>query len=236
MTYSSRDSQKSKVYDAERRSGLQRQHGVNTLTIAQCQAMIDRALASKYLADRYPKAFERLRREGITVVATHGGGRAGYDVTEAEDGRRYFGPVIRLGVWARQEIVVWHELAHHIAGLGAGHGWRFTEVQLVLVRRFMGVDAHDALKAAFVVGRVRFRAPRKPRTLTPEQRAVAIANLTAARRTDSPVHRNTWHPADSFDRFTCEVCGRDRVATKFPTTRTRGERECRCRDCRDQHK
>lgn len=87
---------------------------------------------------------------------------------------------VTLGVWARRKSVILHELAHHYAGLGHGHDWRFCEVYLDLVRHFLGQTEHDRLKESFKHNKVRFRKP-ATRTMTPEQKADATERLAAAR-------------------------------------------------------
>lgn len=218
-----RDTQRQRVYDAERAI----QDVTGSMSIAECQALVDRVLASKYIVQR----FDRIRTGRIPARVTVEAGRNG--------GLAYpqFG-VIRLGRWARQPVVVLHELAHVIVGINsrtAAHGWQFTECMLVLVRRFVGPEAHDTLRESYRSHGVRFTKPRARRVLTDEQRAVAIANLAAARKAPTTARRAlTWSPGDPTDEHTCTDCGRSRPATKFPTTRTAGEREARCRECRDR--
>lgn len=84
--------------------------------------------------------------------------------------------------------VTLHELAHQLTdwkhGVDlAGHGWEFCQTYLFLVKRFLGQEAHDDLKAAFKRNGVRFtpKKPRQKKVMTPEQRAANIAQLQAAR-------------------------------------------------------
>jgi putative metallohydrolase (TIGR04338 family) len=86
----------------------------------------------------------------------------------------------------RDEGIVLHELAHTICRrehglLVAGHGWQYCAIYLKLALYMLGREAHDALKAAFKVNRVRFSPPRRRKPLTPEQRAMLADRLTAAR-------------------------------------------------------
>jgi putative metallohydrolase (TIGR04338 family) len=95
----------------------------------------------------------------------------------------------------RTKWVVLHELAHVICDRvegemryqehTPGHGWRFAEIYLYLVKTHLvkthlGQDRHDALKAAFKAHHVRFRKPVR-RIMTPEQRAACCARLALAR-------------------------------------------------------
>lgn len=230
-----RDSQRQKVYDAER--CVQRNATkADAMTIAECQAMVDKILASTYVRRHYERAEKIVTRYGtVKVVPGRNGGMArGFDVYY-DGGRHVGGPVIALGIWARQEFVVIHEVAHHLAGLHERHGWRFVACELDLVRHFLGADVHDRLKASFRKHRVRFTAPRPKRVLTDEQRAAALRNLTATRKPGTS--KPTFRP-DDLDvlTFTCKACGCRLRFQKFPTTRTPGVREAVCRDCRDDHR
>lgn len=163
----STDSQRQRVYDAEQSSGLQRRHGDRTLTMTECEDLIDRALSRKSIQKHYSDA-ECLRRR-VAVARTHGGGRAGWD------------DEIRLGVWARQEIVVLHELAHLLAGNENAHHWQFTQALLRLVSAMMGREAHDALRDAYKKHKVRYTPKRRGKPLSPEQRAINTERLAVAR-------------------------------------------------------
>jgi putative metallohydrolase (TIGR04338 family) len=116
-------------------------------------------------------------------------------MTHVKDGRgcrsaRSRGGVIVIPLWARNDWVVLHELAHELTsrsiayrgmGLRAAHGWQFCSTYLDLVLWFMGREAHDALKASFKAHRVRFNKPRQGRVLTVEERAKLTERLAAAR-------------------------------------------------------
>ena len=174
-----RDSQRSKLYAAERASGLQLLKHEAGMSIEECQRLVDKIVGSAYVQRKYGW------RKGrpLPVHATHGGGRAysgsyHYDHWTGEVESR--GRHIRLGVWARQPFIVIHEVAHHLAGLGHGHDWRFAEVMLDLTRHFLGAEAGAQLKAAYKAGRVRHRKPVK-RMITPERRAALVIQLAAAR-------------------------------------------------------
>jgi putative metallohydrolase (TIGR04338 family) len=163
-----RDNQKSRVYAAERASKLER-HKSEAMSIAECQAYVDKVLRSAYVMRKYPTRSGEPRR--IHVEHGRGGGyaTAGWN-----------GSIISLGVWARQPVVILHELAHHIAGLSHSHDWKFAGVFLDLVRHFMGAEAGDTLKAEYKEARVRYRQPVK-RPITPERRAALVEQLAAAR-------------------------------------------------------
>ena len=211
-----RDTQRQRVYDSQRfmevKPNKMRPHRIlhidatgpepmhwtekhpgEAMTIEQCQALVDKVLASKYVQRKYSPQFHSL-----PVYPTHAGGRAsaggGWHYVRAHDDYEWRGRHIRLGVWARQPIVVLHEIAHHLAGLSHGHDWRFCQVMLDLVRHFMGREAHDALKASFKEHRVRFTEPRKRGPVSPERRAQLVEQLAAARaaKADKADVEDTW--------------------------------------------
>jgi putative metallohydrolase (TIGR04338 family) len=94
---------------------------------------------------------------------------------------------IKIPLWARNEGIVLHELAHVICQREynsltiAGHGWQFCAIYLRLVLCMMGREAHDALKREMKLNRVRFAPPRKSKPLDPERRAALIARLATYR-------------------------------------------------------
>lgn len=137
-------------------------------TLAECQKYVDRVLARKRLVGRMRSV------RSITVVDGRGGTSA-----RASD---HFGEgrKIALPSGMRSELVILHEIAHHVGGLGSRHNWQFADAFLALVREMMGVEAHNDLKAEFRQRKVRFRKPVK-RTLTPEQRQAAAERLVRAR-------------------------------------------------------
>lgn len=164
-----RDSQRSKLYAAERASGIQTLGKLGKMTIAECDAFARKVLRSAYIRRRYDRA-ERIA-DWLQVEHGRGGGRAYAGMT-----------TIRLGVWGRQPAVVLHEVAHLLTpSRAAAHGWEFAAAMLDLVRAGMGVEAHDKLKAAYVEHKVRFRRPVKRAPLTPERREALVAQLADAR-------------------------------------------------------
>jgi putative metallohydrolase (TIGR04338 family) len=186
-----RDSQKQKVYDAERcmqieprlmrpykvlrvddtgpepRRWIEKKPGL-AMTLPECQAYVDKLLGSAYMQRKYGYRSGRPRK--VNVKQGRGGGAACSPVT------------IELGVWARQPIVILHEIAHCLTwGVGADHGWEFTACLLDLVRHSMGKDAHDKLRASYDDHKVKYRQPRKRGPVSEEQRAVLVERLAAAR-------------------------------------------------------
>ena len=134
-----RDNQRARVYKAER---ILQDHksSMKPMTIDDCQKFVNRVLARKTIINIYGKRY-------IAVERGKGGGRA--------SGTVYSGRVITLGVWARQPVVILHEIAHHLAGLDAEHGPHFVSVMLKLVRSVLGKDAYETLLGSYAYNRVR---------------------------------------------------------------------------------
>lgn len=173
-----RDSQRSKVYEAERASGIFEPNkaalnrAAGPMTYKEVTALVDKVFASSYTRRKYgERRIDNLRRD-TEVVWTHGGANAG---------PVWGGYELRFGVWTRQPAIVLHEISHLVAGVSQQHGWKFCAVYLDLVRHFMGKEAHDKLKASFKAHRVRFTAPRAKREISEEQRAALVERLAVAR-------------------------------------------------------
>jgi putative metallohydrolase (TIGR04338 family) len=163
-----RDTQRSRVYKCD--------EIVNALAKPLPRVPdIERYVRKVFVSKRVRAAFPKAVRWSLPVVKD---GR----------GRRRAGGWsggITIPLWARNEGVVLHELAHTICereyrGV-AGHGWEFCSIYLRLVLYMMGREAHDALKRAFKANRVRFTEPRKRKPLDPERRAALIARLAEYR-------------------------------------------------------
>jgi putative metallohydrolase (TIGR04338 family) len=136
------------------------------MTIDECQALVDKILASRYVARRYDDTMRHITmRGGIHVRPGRNGGHATVDYAPGG----YFGAVIGLGLWARQPVVVIHEVAHHLTGLWHQHDHHFAATMLDLTRHFMGADPAATLAASYKEHGVRTR-PKATRTMTPQQR------------------------------------------------------------------
>lgn len=142
-------------------------------SIASVQAYVDRVLALNWVRASWAAAERPVR-----VRARRGQDRAEYFAVLAEIAV----PLHRTAngvstAWALRELVVLHELAHHLGG--GGHGRPFRDCFLTLVTELVGPEAGLVLRAAFadqgLLGRsagfttpARSRHPRQARKrLTP---------------------------------------------------------------------
>ena len=184
MTYKKkeRDTQRQRVYDSERLAALRmRDAGVcNKMIedIADVERRVKDIVSSKFWKENYPKA---------TIVMVNDG--RGRRAACWKSNRR----TIYMPKWSRSELIILHELAHAAHdGLidhdwtEAAHGWRFCDIYLSLVSRFMGRAAHDLLAGCFRLKNVRFHKPRAKRVLTPEQKQVLRDRLAAIRASKVP--------------------------------------------------
>ena len=145
-----RDSQRSKVYAAEKMISIFTDNG--DMPLDEVKTWISKILNSRWTKGRY--------------YFTHCVG----DV-KIKDGRgtrwaRGGASVMNLPCWSRSRLVILHELAHVIQyreyhWTVAGHGREFCSIYLALVYRWIGKEAGDNLKAAFKDKKVKFVKSKK---------------------------------------------------------------------------
>lgn len=162
-----RDTQKSKVYAAER-AARALLDDKNVGSMLGVWTFIERVQRDRWFRRHY-----------------------GYHRFQVSDGRgtriaRGGGNWLNLPRWSRTPVVMLHEIAHCLTPDDVGHGWRFCATHLALVRHFMGKEAHDRLRACYREHRVRYKQPRT-RVLTDEQRAELRERLAKARASRRPV-------------------------------------------------
>jgi hypothetical protein len=176
-----RDSQRSRVYAAERAVEWSKRadEKIGDGGLGAAQAYVNRVIGSK--------AWHK-----VLGCGDHEREICRWAPVEVADGRgsrkaRAGWSRISLPRWSRKRWVVLHELAHVAAQKRygyysiAGHGWQFCDVYLRLMRRFLGTDEAQKLQRAFREKRVRFRPKRRAAEQTPEQKAALVARLAAAR-------------------------------------------------------
>lgn len=160
-----RDSQRSAVYDAETlvRSMFDRADERNLRTVEifgssvtlpverkfgsveSVQAYCDQILRLNWVVETWPRA-----NVSVSVRARAGNTAAHYsnDVIAV--------PIDRDGRWAMRELVVLHELAHHLGDdAEAAHGSTFVDRYLTLIGEIIGPEAAFVLRAMYLSGGVR---------------------------------------------------------------------------------
>jgi putative metallohydrolase (TIGR04338 family) len=122
---------------------------------ASVQDYLDRVLGLGWVRDRWPRA-----GVAVTVVARRGQGQAHYQrvgaVLALPEERHLAeadapgGAVGLRAPWALRELVVLHELAHHLADdpAEAAHGGPFVDRLLTLLDGIVGPEAAFVLRAA----------------------------------------------------------------------------------------
>ena len=183
------------------------------MTVAECQTFVNEMLADSAVQ----KQFRVARTITVVVEAQRGqGGRA--------HGGFYANSRITLGAWARQPYVVIHELAHHLAGLGAGHNHQFCATTLFLTHRFMGPEYGEMLRASFVKKNVAYNGRgcvlEMPRPVRAKQLVPKVWNAEKIKLVSPPVR-----PERAAARLAAKK------ATVQPTTKTCRSGHGKCSHC-----
>ena len=158
---SDRDSQRAKVYAAEAfvrtlfdRAG---QHGARTIdffgasltlppearfgSVAAVARYVDEVLALPSVAQRWPRA-------GTLAVRSRRGATAAH--YENADGAGMIAlPDRRPADWALRELVVLHEVAHHLQPPGPAHGPGFVATLSELAELVMGPEVGHVLRVVY---------------------------------------------------------------------------------------
>lgn len=112
---------------------------------ASVQDYCDRVLALNWVRQTWPRA-----HVPVTVRPRAGNAAAHYEMDTIAV------PDNRAGRWALRELVILHELAHHLGDDdGPAHGGAFVERYLGLVDGVVGPEAAFALRATYLAGGVR---------------------------------------------------------------------------------
>ncbi|MFY9335689.1 MAG: TIGR04338 family metallohydrolase [Mycobacterium sp.] len=163
-----RDTQRSRVYAAEEfvRTLFDRaaQHNSRAIdffgesitlpaearfgSVASVQRYVDEVLALPAVAGLQPGAGRITVRSRRSATAAHYEGAAGAGVIAVAD---------RLSAdWALRELVILHEVAHHLCGPdAAAHGPRFTATFCALATAVMGPEAGHVLRVVYAKHGVR---------------------------------------------------------------------------------
>lgn len=163
-----RDLQKSKVYAAENilarlySRAVESENPVVTIngvtvtlppearfaSVESIQAYVDRVLAMPAVREEFGDAATRpvrVRRRRGSKAAHYCAGEIA--IPDQHDGK-----------WAMRELVVLHELAHHLARIG-GHGPRFANTMLTLFGLVLGPETELIGRMLFADGQVSTKIP-----------------------------------------------------------------------------
>lgn len=143
---SARDSQRSRLYKAER---MVSDKGPHLKTVDEIQTTVNAICRSRWFRNRFGKVQIRVK-DGRG--RRHAGG-LGYHYADATVG------YITMPKWSRYLLFILHEIGHVVTPYGvADHGREFARIFLQLVRWRMGTEAASELQAAYQSCRVRHRA------------------------------------------------------------------------------
>lgn len=151
-----RDSQRARVYKAERAAGFDAM-GQEFQTVEECQKFVNKVTGSAFWRTVYAGPTGLFLSEGKVLV--QGRNVVVKDGRGSPHGRagRY---EIDLPRWSRNRWVILHELAHVARPTAregaAAHGREFCSIYLKLVKRFIGEAQAIALRQQFVAHHVRF--------------------------------------------------------------------------------
>jgi putative metallohydrolase (TIGR04338 family) len=130
-----RDNQRQRVYDAERATPMWDKDRID-----------DIHALTKYVTKICKSAWFRRRFPTMGIVRVKDGRRC----RKATGG---WG-TINMPRWSRTKIIVLHELSHAVQNAAspepqAWHGREFCKIYLAFVKKWIGREAYDALKASF---------------------------------------------------------------------------------------
>jgi hypothetical protein len=170
--YPSKDSQRAKVYAAERRAFAGNVKATEPLTEKEVREFAEKARL-------WLDAKHNLYAPKIDFRFSNGGRGGAW-------ARRGWGSTLMFTPSAKKRWIVLHEVAHLYAphrhpdydGDDRAHGWVFCDLYLMLVQHYLGVEAAKRLRAEFRAEGARYRPKR---TMSPEQRAAAAERLAKAR-------------------------------------------------------
>ena len=159
---SKRDSQRGKLYKAERSLDIFRSPRLET--VGEIEQYCEKVANSVWFDKQYPKRkFKKF---------TIGDGRHRKSACGNING------TIKFPKSLRSELIVLHEIAHTVTHALPHHGYEFANNMLLLVKH---LSAHDSLKAAFKAHKVRFTPKRKAVSRTPEQAQMMKDRMAKAR-------------------------------------------------------
>jgi len=139
-----RDSQRNKLYLAERALWVNAEEPDKKLTISEMQTFVNRLVASAWFQRRYPGV--------LTIEVTDG--RARRSAAGIYHGWAHSGE-IRMPRWSRNHIVMLHEVAHVCVDSTkahhaiASHGREFAATFIELVDHCLGKETGRVLRSSF---------------------------------------------------------------------------------------
>jgi len=132
-----RDTQRQRVYNAERETSMWDKDRIDN--IHDVREFVGKITRSAWYRRRFKTYSSILVKDGRRCRRAMGG----------------FG-VINLPCWTRTRLVILHELSHAVQPPSAWHGREFCKIYLAFVKKWMGVEAYEELKASFKARGVKY--------------------------------------------------------------------------------
>jgi hypothetical protein len=167
-----RDSQKQRLYDAQRLAGFYETGEV--MTIKEAQKFVNQVLShrrTKRLFNQYRFVFSTFPSK--ILVESGNGNHATIKSRNWETVK-----LIRLNKFGRNKFIVLHEIAHHITWGRESHGAEFADVLLQFTTRYLGKPNADKLANAFNEKKVRVMS-KTGKARVPRKRETESARLVA---------------------------------------------------------
>lgn len=149
-----RDSQRSKVYEAETLANIESGY---LKTVDEMQKFVNQIMSSRWWKSRSSIDY-------ITVMPGRGCKRALATYTYTHKA------AIKMPKWSRYEICILHELTHHLVHWeNAAHGREFCRTYLEMIKRFLGHTQYVKQRDAFKKVGVKYC---KRKNITPKRRLI----------------------------------------------------------------
>lgn len=165
---SRRDSQRGKVYAAEREAfrDLRMNTQLGNLSVQSYQMIVDSITGSEFWAKLVARAEKKPKNVRVYFKTNPRSPATGSQI------------LISLPPWARTIATLLHELAHSACCYDTQHHWPFAAAHLELVKHYFGQQRYEALKASYKKHKVRI----KPKRAATEAQREAGRRLAAQRR------------------------------------------------------
>jgi putative metallohydrolase (TIGR04338 family) len=165
-----RDSQRQRLYNAERTFGDFYRRANNLQTVGDITKWVEAIIRKRWFVELFRINAVTIRPGTRNRVFARGGARG----TTA---------VLTLPTWARTEMIVLHELAHACtpaSSVRAGHGVEYAGTYILLIEKVLGKEKADELRDAFRKGNVDWTMTHlKPRKVRQRPRAASSRRQVA---------------------------------------------------------
>jgi putative metallohydrolase (TIGR04338 family) len=167
-----RDSQRQRLYDAQRLAGFYDTGEV--MTIKEAQKFVNQVLSHKKTRQLHGKYRFQFSIYPTKIIVEPGSGN--HATMRHRDWQVV--RLIRLNKFGRNKFIILHEIAHHITWGRESHGPEFADVLLQFTTRYLGKPEADKLANAFNEKRVRVMT-KTQKARVPRKRETESARLVA---------------------------------------------------------